>query len=150
ARLPIGHQLGFGGQVNWNLDGGVGGMITASYTVPFAVPIGRIEGLGDLSGVLLDVNGEPVQGVELLVGRGAVVTGERGEFQVLGLPVGEHILFATGGLNGKVSDPDLPVRVTISDGQVPEFQLTNHPAASVEGRVTLARPEPIPGVIYGS
>ena len=150
ARLPIGHQLGIGGQVNWNLDGGVGGMITASYTVPFAVPIGRIEGLGDLSGVLLDVNGEPVQGVELLVGRGAVVTGERGEFQVLGLPVGEHILFATGGLNGKVSDPDLPVRVTINDGEVTELQLTIHPAASVEGRVTLARPEPTPGVIYGS
>ena len=85
ARLPIGHQLGIGGQVNWNLDGGVGGMITASYTVPFAVPIGRIEGLGDLSGVLLDVNGEPVQlwvlrpGDIIALGRTVMVYGTREE-----------------------------------------------------------------------
>jgi len=148
--LPLGHRLGVGGSVHLREQGDHSATVNVSYTVPFSVAVARIEGLGDLRGVLVDPNGEPVAGVELRVGRAAVVTGEDGTFLIEGLPVGEHTMLAVGGLDGMITDPELPLRVSVPDREVLELELTVHPAAAVEGRVTLATTQPLPGVIYGS
>lgn len=150
TRLPIGHDLGFAGQVRLSDTGNHTVSVSASYTVPFTVQVARVEGVGDIRGLVSDSNGEPVPGVELVVGPAAVRTDEHGEFQVLGLPVGEYALLATGGADGMVTDPDLPLSVSVQDRSVTDLRITLHPAATVEGRVTLATPEPRPGVVFGS
>lgn len=150
TRLLSGHQLGLGGRVTLQDSGFNSATFNVSYTVPFDVPIAQIEGLGDLHGVLLDPTGQPVAGIELMVGRAAVVTDQNGSFRVHGLKAGEHTLLAVGGLDGMITDPELPLRVSVPDREVLELELTVHPAAAVEGQVVLADPEPQPGVLYGS
>jgi|GEM_PF-5908925 len=148
--LLDGHRLGLNGQLRVQEGGNPSFTLGASYTVPFSVAVGRIEGYGDVKGVVLNDSGEPVPGIELSIGRAAVVSGVDGRFEVRGLPVGDHVLLAGAALDGWAPDPDLPIQVTVEDRAITELRLTLHAAATVAGQVTLATPSPEPGIVYGS
>lgn len=148
--LSNNHRLGINGQFRLQGNGNHSASLAASYTVPFSVPIGRIEGHGDVQGRLVTAEGTPVPGVELRIGRAAVITNEDGAFEVIGLPAGQHTLLATSGIDGLVSQPQLPTLVTVPDGATAELLFTLQEAATVQGAVIVTVPTPEPGVIFGS
>lgn len=148
--LPYGHRLGLDGQLRLQGNGHHAASIAASYTVPFSIPLGRLEGRGDVRGRLITTDGQPVGGVEIRIGRAGVITNEDGTFEVVGLPAGQHTLIAPSGAEGMVAQPAIPAQVTVPDGGAAELLFTLQQAATLHGSVVVTVPTPEPGVVYGT
>lgn len=123
--------------------------LSASYSVPFSVTVGRRAGLGDVRGRVTDEAGEPMPGVVLHVSRATVVTDENGAFAVRGLPVGMHAIHLGGSLDGFLLNSAMPQAVAVEDGQTSELQWVAVQAGMVEGMVRFVTPEPRSGVLFG-
>lgn len=148
--IAAGQRLGISGQARFSDNRQPAFSVATSYSFPVSIPIARIEGLGDLAGLLQDQDGNPMAGVELRIGRAAVMTGDDGRFEVLGLRTGDYTLLATAGLDWRLTQPALPTTVTIQDRNTTRLDILVTPAGSVTGNVILVTPTASPGVMFGS
>lgn len=148
--IAAGQRLGITGQARFTDTRQPAFSVSTTYSFPVSIPIARIEGLGDLTGRLHDQDGHPMAGVELRIGRAAVMTDHDGRFEVLGLRTGDYTLLATAGLDWRLTQPALPTTVTIQDRSTTRLDILVTPAGSVTGNVNLVTPEASPGVMFGS
>jgi hypothetical protein len=120
-------------------------------------------GAATISGTVLDPDGQPVAGVEILAsgpsGR-AAHTGADGRFRIDDLPAGDYTVFATPPenspfLGGRVVDGHIGAEgeegtvYTLNDGDAIVVDIALARGRTLTGRVVVARPAPIEVIAIG-
>ena len=120
--------------------------VTAGYTVPMEVPLGRKPDVGSFQGRVLDAGGRPVAGAVVRLGTLSAATDAQGRFDFPALSPGTYFLTLRPPDPGpeRLSLPSTPWRLDVVPGQQlhQEFRLVE--AARIAGRVTAA-PAPLAG-----
>ena len=101
----------------------------------------RLDLGGQVTGIVVDDHGAPVEGVQIGGAAGSATTDVRGRFEITAVPAGEHELFAVGkrgAAHGK--------RVTITAGGRAEVRLVLI-TSSIAGLVVDERGEPVEDVL---
>lgn len=122
--------------------------LTVTYRTNLALPLYPKAGLGQVQGWVLEAQGQPLAGLYLTLGSLATRTDSEGRFWFPAVPEGEHTLGVLGG--GYLTDPPLPLKLSVRAGETLTLTLRVQAAGAIRGRVRFLPPDnPQPGVVYG-
>jgi len=115
--------------------------ISATYAINFGVPVKRIIKAGEITGVLTNSNGEPLEGVWVRLLNKTTITDKNGKYEFNFIPPGVQLLAVdkTGFQLDEITNIANPLEVEVFEDQTTTVNIQVVKGAHLAGNLTLEK-----------